>query len=412
MAKNHTTAKAFMQSLDYNGDGQINALMLGRALDKMGISTSRVDFNELINIVDTNGDGLLSINEFLQALRKNKQQKARQRNNTLITENNPNEGKTEKRNPGIHEKRKPGLDVFDLEQELSHLVGQESVKKFLLQWEKGLKLDRRREEVFNRIVRVDPPHMCFLGNPGTGKTKIAVLVASVLAQLGLVAKGELVQVQRADLVAGAIGQTAIKTKAKIEEAKGGVLFIDEAYRLFQEESTKDFGREAIDEIMAAMNTGDVVMIFAGYRKEMQAFMGGNPGLFRRISKQFFFEDYKTDELTNILKLNVKLSGFQLDTEVTDEQLTDIIERKTIARQRAQMNGGIPQQMFRKAKWFLDERLDMDACEDELMTFNLGDLENSLEEMKNNWSQFAPDDEEGDIRSSVINLEVGRDSLVS
>ena len=140
------------------------------------------------------------------------------------------------------------------------------------------------------------PHLVFKGSPGTGKTHAARLIANLLRELGYV-QGSLVEVQRADLVAGYVGQTALKTRRVINRAKGGVLFVDEAYSLVEGDGGKssDFGREAVQELMRDLTSGDPVVILAGYPSEMEGFLRVNPGLGRRFQVRFDFKDYDASD---------------------------------------------------------------------------------------------------------------------
>ncbi|ADU31954.1 AAA family ATPase [Evansella cellulosilytica] len=161
-------------------------------------------------------------------------------------------------------------------------------------------------------------HMIFSGNPGTGKTTVARIVANILQAVGVLSKGHLVEVGRSDLVAEYIGQTAVKTMNRINEAKGGVLFIDEAYSLVRGQSGGDFGMEAIDTLVKAMEDErkNLVVILAGYPEEMKGFIRANPGLQSRFKNQIDFEDYSLDELVDITKLLLK----QRDYKMTDRAL--------------------------------------------------------------------------------------------
>jgi len=161
-------------------------------------------------------------------------------------------------------------------------------------------------------------HMVFVGPPGTGKTTVARLVSQIFHALGLLSKGHLVEVDRAELVAGYVGQTAIKTDACVKESLGGVLFIDEAYSL-SSGSDQDFGREAIETLLKLMedNREDLVVIAAGYRDRMESFVESNPGLRSRFTRFIDFPDYTPDELTTIFTRLAEEEGYKLDTGVAD-----------------------------------------------------------------------------------------------
>ena len=146
-------------------------------------------------------------------------------------------------------------------------------------------------------------HMVFTGNPGTGKTMMARMMARIYRSLGILSKGQLVEVDRSGLVAGYVGQTALKTQKVIEKAMGGVLFIDEAYAL-NGKSENDFGQEAIDTVLKAMedHRDDLVVIVAGYTDLMDKFIHSNPGLESRFNRFLLFEDYTVDEMMGIFKM--------------------------------------------------------------------------------------------------------------
>ena len=148
-------------------------------------------------------------------------------------------------------------------------------------------------------------HLVFTGNPGTGKTTVARILAKLYNQIGILSKGQLVEVDRSGLVAGYVGQTAIKTQEQIQNALGGVLFIDEAYTLAAK--NEDFGQEAIDTILKAMedHRDDLIVIVAGYTQPMETFINSNPGLKSRFNKYIEFPDYSIDELMAIFDLNCK-----------------------------------------------------------------------------------------------------------
>ncbi len=147
-------------------------------------------------------------------------------------------------------------------------------------------------------------HMCFTGNPGTGKTTVAMRMATILHRLGYVRKGHLVAVTRDDLVGQYIGHTAPKTKEVLKKAMGGVLFIDEAYYLYRPENERDYGQEAIEILLQVMenNRDDLVVILAGYKDRMDTFFQSNPGMSSRIAHHLDFPDYAVDELAQIAQL--------------------------------------------------------------------------------------------------------------
>ena len=157
-------------------------------------------------------------------------------------------------------------------------------------------------------------HMVFAGNPGTGKTMIARFMARIYHSLGILSKGHLVEVDRSGLVAGYVGQTAIKTASVIERAKGGVLFIDEAYALSSGKSENDFGGEAIETLLKAMedNRDDLIVIVAGYTDLMEEFIDSNPGLQSRFNRYLYFDDYTVDEMLDIFELQCKKNFYVLD----------------------------------------------------------------------------------------------------
>ena len=195
----------------------------------------------------------------------------------------------------------------DANKELDELVGLTSVKREL----KRIKAYAVKNKEKNINI-----HMAFLGNPGTGKTVVARLIGQILYEAGVLKNNNFVECSRETLISMYIGETAIKTKKAIEEAMGGVLFIDEAYSLYQKGSEKDFGKEAIVELLKAMedNRGEFCCIMAGYTKEMAELFEANPGFKSRV--QFFinFPDYTEDELTQIGKIMLKNMDYTMDDE--------------------------------------------------------------------------------------------------
>ncbi len=176
-------------------------------------------------------------------------------------------------------------------------------------------------------------HMSFTGNPGTGKTTVALRMAEILHRLGYARKGHLVAVTRDDLVGQFIGHTAPKTKEVLKRALGGVLFIDEAYYLYRPENERDYGQEAIEILLQVMESqrDDLIVIFAGYRDRMERFFGSNPGLSSRIAHHVDFPDYTPDELYAIAELMLEKMQYRLSKSAA-RALAEYIELR-----RAQPN---------------------------------------------------------------------------
>lgn len=171
-------------------------------------------------------------------------------------------------------------------------------------------------------------HMCFSGNPGTGKTTVAQRMAGILHQLGYVRRGHLVAVTRDDLVGQYIGHTAPKTREVLKKAMGGVLFIDEAYYLYRPENERDYGQEAIEILLQAMENQreDLVVILAGYKDRMDTFFASNPGMSSRIAHHIDFPDYAVDELARIAALMLETMQYRFDAEAA-QVFTEYLQRR-------------------------------------------------------------------------------------
>ena len=220
--------------------------------------------------------------------------------------------------PEEKEKTLPKESIEDLKKELDSYIGLGEVKKEVKNLINMATVYKLRREHDLPITDMSL-HMVFSGNPGTGKTMIARFMSRVYHSLDLLSKGHLVEVDRSGLVAGYIGQTAIKTSKVLEQALGGVLFIDEAYTLTSK-SENDFGFEAVDTILKYMedHRDDIVVIVAGYTELIADFVDSNPGLRSRFNKYIDFADYTADEMLGIFELNCKKALYELDEDAKEE----------------------------------------------------------------------------------------------
>lgn len=228
----------------------------------------------------------------------------------------------------VQPKNLPATDKVDLEAEFKssniqevldkldrELVGLVPVKTRIREVAALLLVDRLRKQ-FALTSETPTLHMCFTGNPGTGKTTVAMRMGEILKRLGYVREGHLVTVTRDDLVGQYIGHTAPKTKEVIKKAMGGVLFIDEAYYLYKPENERDYGQESIEILLQVMenNRDDLVVILAGYKDKMDRFFQSNPGMRSRIAHHIDFPDYKPDELLAIAKLMLAAQNYHFSAE--------------------------------------------------------------------------------------------------
>ncbi|ESQ37167.1 hypothetical protein EUTSA_v10002506mg [Eutrema salsugineum] len=282
-------------------------------------------------------------------------------------------------------KTKAKMDL--LEDELSNIVGLSELKTQLRKWAKGMLLDERRRALGINIGTRRPPHMAFLGNPGTGKTMVARVLGKLLHTVGILPTDKVTEVQRTDLVGEFVGHTGPKTRRKIQEAEGGILFVDEAYRLIpmQKADDKDYGLEALEEIMSVMDTGKIVVIFAGYSEPMKRVIASNEGFCRRVTKFFNFSDFSAKELAQILHIKMNSQGedtlfygFKLHESCTLQEIASVIERETTEKQRKEMNGGLVDTLLVNARENLDLRLSFECVDtEEICTIRLEDLEAGL-----------------------------------
>jgi probable Rubsico expression protein CbbX len=261
------------------------------------------------------------------------------------------------------------LDELDAE-----LVALRPVKTRIREIAALLVIDRLRRE---EGLTSQPPslHMCFTGNPGTGKTTVALRMAQILHRLGYVEKGHLVSVSREELVGQYVGHTAPKTKDVLKRAYGGVLFIDEAYYLHRPENERDYGQEAIEILLQVMeNERDrLVVILAGYKDRMDQFFASNPGMASRVTHHVDFPDYTRDELMEIAQRMLEHQDYRL-SPAGEEAFREYLERRMrlprFAHGRSTRNA-IDRARLRHASRLFDSGKPPDH--DELMTIEADDI---------------------------------------
>jgi SpoVK/Ycf46/Vps4 family AAA+-type ATPase len=210
---------------------------------------------------------------------------------------------------------------------LHSLVGLDSVKHQVDSLVNLIRVQKMRKELGMKTTDVSK-HMVFMGNPGTGKTTVARMLAEIYKYLGVLRKGQLIEVDRAGLVRGYVGQTAARVQEVVEEALGGILFIDEAYTLTVNKGEGDFGQEAVDTLLKSMedHRNDLIVIVAGYTDLMDAFLESNPGLRSRFSNFIQFDDYTAEELMQILKNNLTAQDYCMSPDAEEKAMQMLKER--------------------------------------------------------------------------------------
>ena len=273
----------------------------------------------------------------------------------------------------VQETEEKPESIEDLKKELHSYIGLDEVKKEVETLINLVTIQKLRKE--NGLPVNDLSlHMVFSGNPGTGKTMVARLMARIYKSLGILSKGQLVEVDRSGLVAGYVGQTAIKTSEVIEKAKGGVLFIDEAYALTNR-GGNDYGQEAVDTLLKAMedNRDDLIVIVAGYIELMEEFVQSNPGLESRFNRFLHFPDYSIDEMMAIFDMRCGQNGYTL-AEDARPILRDVVKLESADIKGFGNARGI-RNLFERTVTAQANRLasDPEITKEDLMTFTADDI---------------------------------------
>lgn len=267
------------------------------------------------------------------------------------------------------------------ERTLKKIVGQADLKAKLRDLRESLTRRRERLTMGAPVVGNSNIHMIFSGHPGVGKTIIARMMSTLLHELGYLGKaGVMREVKRANLVAGYVGQTAKKTKDEVEKAKGGILFIDEAYQLASESGSNDFGREALDQLMGDMEPGDPVMVFALYPEEKDKFLAQNAGLERRLL-HFDFPDLKPRDIVEIFKRKMEDNGFEFGDDCNLNEIATLVEKKTTEKWRATRNGQLSEDLEQKTFKAQMRRITAASTAAEQRTIILADITAAVDEIK-------------------------------
>ena len=277
--------------------------------------------------------------------------------------------------PVSDEEREQGSDIEEVLAQLDReLVGLKPVKERIREIAALLVIDQLRRDHDLESTRPSL-HMSFTGNPGTGKTTVALRMAEILHRLGYIEKPKVVSVTRDDLVGQYVGHTAPKTKDVLKRAKGGVLFIDEAYYLYRPENERDYGQEAIEILLQVMETerDDLVVVLAGYKDRMETFFRSNPGMGSRVAHHLHFPDFTIEELMQIGQLMLEQQNYQFTDEAEKafhEYIERRVERPRFAYGRSIRNA-LDRARMRQAGRLYDRRDEL--TREDLMTIDEEDI---------------------------------------
>ena len=270
-----------------------------------------------------------------------------------------------------------GVALDSLLKEIDSLIGLSDVKDEIVSFVNMVNIQNIRKERGITPVHMSM-HLVFEGNPGTGKTTVARILEKIYHQLGIISKGHLIEVDRSGLVAGYVGQTAIKVKDVFQQAHGGVLFIDEAYSLATNQNSNDFGQEAIDTLLKGMedDRDDLIVIVAGYPQLMDQFLNSNPGLRSRFNRFLHFADYKLDELLEIFMSMCTQNGFSVSNDSV-EYVRNFFAAKYEMRNADFANARSVRNFFEKAAVNQANRISniADISNEDLLRIEVSDLKN-------------------------------------
>lgn len=336
-------------------------MTLGKHYISNGIDRKDVSFDSFVEKIDEMGE-FINENERLKAVNVSL---ASDLTDTDIEEPQ-----------AVTDTAEPEKSLEELLEELHLLTGLSSVKEEIDQIINLIKVRNKGIEFGEQMAPLSL-HLVFYGNPGTGKTTVARLLAQIYKKLGILSQGQLIEVDRGGLVAGYIGQTAIKTQEVIDKSMGGILFIDEAYTLTHAKGNSDFGQEAVDTILKAMedHREDFIVIVAGYPELMKEFINSNPGLKSRFNQYINFEDYTAEELMEIFKTQCSKQNLILESGSEEYLIKHFTERYN-QRDENYANGRDVRNYFEKVERARSNRLVQmldTVTHEDYLTIKTGDL---------------------------------------
>lgn len=320
-----------------NADDSVNEQDALQTKDSLGDATKEQNVLQPKDNTDerlteeNNSDQMLDLSNLSEEEREKREQELREKEELEISAQAKEQflqvkkriQEREQREKEAHEKR-----IQDLLDELNGLVGLDNVKEEIQSLINLIKIRKLRSQM--NIPEMDMSyHMVFTGSPGTGKTTVARLVAKIYKELGILSEGKVIETDRSGLVAGYVGQTAMKVHDIVEQALGGILFIDEAYSLVNPDVPNDFGSEAVDALVKLMedHRDNLIVIVAGYTEEMKTFLKSNTGLISRFNKFIEFKDYTKKELVEILEVMTKEAGLEIEESAKKRVLNILYHKK-------------------------------------------------------------------------------------
>lgn len=345
---------------------------------KQNFALAAKKYREAANISQQGDKSLLEMAQYCENM-AGVQQKSNSKPNSVSSATDK-----QKQKITISKPAESQLTLDEALEQLNQLEGLQNIKSQVSDWVDQIQVFQLRQERGLSVPDITY-HLVFTGNPGTGKTTVARLMAQIYCALGILSEGQLVEVDGRGLVAGYVGQTAIKTKEVIQQAYGGVLFIDEVYSLARG-GANDFGLEAIDTLLKEMedNRSNLVVIVAGYDAPMEKFLSANPGLRSRFKNFVHFDDYNGDELFNIFESFCISNQYEIENDVK-QVLRNYFKRSYEHRNQDFGNARYARNLFEKIIALQSKRIKRisNPTNKDIVTVKLEDLPVSVRKLSQN-----------------------------